>query len=36
VLKAPIQKLVGTLAAPASQLARTLAAVREQKQAAGA
>jgi large subunit ribosomal protein L10 len=36
VLKAPIQKLVGTLAAPASTLARTFAAVRDQKQAAGA
>src|ERR1700758_1484537 len=30
------EKLVGTLAAPASQLARTLAAVRDQKQATGA
>ena len=36
VLKAPIVKLVGTLAAPASTLARTVAAVRDQKQAAGA
>ncbi|HXZ54784.1 MAG TPA: 50S ribosomal protein L10 [Burkholderiales bacterium] len=36
VLKAPVQKLVGTLAAPASKLARAVAAVRDQKQAAGA
>jgi large subunit ribosomal protein L10 len=35
VLKAPIQKLVGTLAEPAARLARTVAAVRDQKQAAG-
>src|SRR6516162_6331300 len=36
VMKAPIQKLFVTLAAPAATLARTLAAVRDQKQAAGA
>jgi large subunit ribosomal protein L10 len=36
VMKAPIQKFVGTLAAPGSKLVRTLAAVRDQKQAAGA
>jgi large subunit ribosomal protein L10 len=36
VLKAPIEKLVRTLAEPQAKLARTLAAVREQKQAAGA
>jgi large subunit ribosomal protein L10 len=36
VLKAPIQKLVSTLAEPAAKLARTVAAVRDQKQAAGA
>ena len=35
VMKAPIQKLVGTLAAAPSKLVRTLAAVRDQKQAAG-
>ncbi|HEV8019227.1 MAG TPA: 50S ribosomal protein L10 [Steroidobacteraceae bacterium] len=35
VLKAPIVKLVGTLAEPAARLARTVAAVRDQKQAAG-
>ena len=35
VMKAPIQKFVGTLAAAPSKLARTLAAVRDQKQAAG-
>jgi large subunit ribosomal protein L10 len=35
VLKAPIQKFVGTLAEPAARLARTVAAVRDQKQAAG-
>jgi large subunit ribosomal protein L10 len=34
VLKAPIQKLAGTLAATPSKLVRTLAAVRDQKQAA--
>jgi large subunit ribosomal protein L10 len=34
VLKAPIQKLVGTLAGTPSKLVRTLAAVRDQKQAA--
>jgi large subunit ribosomal protein L10 len=36
VMKAPIQKFVGTLAAAPSKLVRTLAAVREQKQAAAA
>ncbi len=36
VLKAPIEKLVRTLAEPQAKLARTLAALREQKQAAGA
>jgi large subunit ribosomal protein L10 len=36
VLKAPIQKFVATLAEPPAKLARTLAAVRDQKQAAGA
>jgi large subunit ribosomal protein L10 len=36
VMKAPIQKFVGTLAAPGSKLVRTIAAVRDQKQAAGA
>jgi large subunit ribosomal protein L10 len=35
VLKAPAQKLVGTLAGTPSKLVRTLAAVREQRQAAG-
>jgi len=34
VMKAPIQKLVGTLAATPSKLVRTVAAVRDQKQAA--
>src|SRR5499433_1230623 len=36
VMKAPIQKLVGTLPAPGNKLVRTVAAVRDQKQAAGA
>jgi large subunit ribosomal protein L10 len=36
VLKAPIQKFVATLAAPPAKLARTVAAIRDQKQAAGA
>ena len=36
VLKAPIQKFVRTLAEPPAKLARTLAAIRDQKQAAGA
>ena len=36
VMRAPIQKLVGTLAASPSKLVRTLDAVRVQKQAAGA
>jgi len=36
VLKAPIQKFVATLAEPPAKLARTLAAIRDQKQAAGA
>ena len=34
VIKAPIQKFVATLAEPPAKLARTLAAVRDQKQAA--
>jgi large subunit ribosomal protein L10 len=36
VMKAPIQKLAATLAAAPSKLVRTLAAVRDQKQAAAA
>src|ERR1700689_4616693 len=36
VMKAPIQKLVGTLQATPSKLVRTLAAVRDQKQARSA
>jgi large subunit ribosomal protein L10 len=36
VLKAPIQKFVRTLAEPPAKLARTIAAVRDQKQAANA
>ncbi len=36
VMKAPIQKFVRTLAEPPAMLARTVAAVRDQKQAAGA
>jgi len=36
VMKAPIQKLTATLAAAPSKLVRTLAAVRDQKQAAAA
>ena len=36
VIKAPIQKFVATLAEPPAKLARTLAAVRDQKQAASA
>ena len=36
VMKAPIQKLAGTLNATPSKLVRTLAAVRDQQQAAGA
>jgi large subunit ribosomal protein L10 len=36
VLKAPIQKFVRTLAEPPAKLARTVAAIRDQKQAAGA
>jgi large subunit ribosomal protein L10 len=36
VMKAPIQKLASTLAAAPSKLVRTLAAVRDQKQAAAA
>ena len=36
VMKAPIQKFVRTLAEPPALLARTLAAVRDQKQAASA
>jgi large subunit ribosomal protein L10 len=35
-MRAPIQKLVGTLQAAPSKLVRTLAAVRDQKQAAAA
>jgi large subunit ribosomal protein L10 len=35
VLKAPIEKLVRTLAEPPARLARTIGAVRAQKQAAG-
>jgi ribosomal protein L10 len=33
-MKAPIQKLVGTLAATPGKLVRTIAAVKDQKQAA--
>jgi large subunit ribosomal protein L10 len=36
VLKAPIQKFVRTLAEPPAKLARTVAAIRDQKQAASA
>jgi large subunit ribosomal protein L10 len=36
VMKAPIQKLVRTLAEPHAKLVRTVAAIRDQKQAAGA
>lgn len=36
VMRAPIQKLVGTLNAAPSKLVRTLAAVKDQRQAAGA
>jgi large subunit ribosomal protein L10 len=36
VFKAPIEKLVRTLAEPQAKLARTLAAIRDRKQAAGA
>jgi len=36
VMKAPIEKLVRTLAEPQAKLARTFAALRDQKQAAGA
>jgi large subunit ribosomal protein L10 len=36
VMKAPIQKLVATLAEPPAKLARTLAAIRDQKKAASA
>jgi large subunit ribosomal protein L10 len=36
VFKAPIEKLVRTLAEPQAKLARTLAAIRDLKQAAGA
>ena len=36
VMKAPISKFVRTLAEPPAKLARTVAAVRDQKQAAGA
>ncbi|HEX2201206.1 MAG TPA: 50S ribosomal protein L10, partial [Gammaproteobacteria bacterium] len=34
VMKAPISRLVRTLAEPPAKLARTLAAIRDQKQAA--
>ena len=36
VLKAPIEKFVRTLAAPHAKLGRTVAAIRDQKEAAGA
>ncbi len=36
VMKAPIEKLVRTLAEPQAKLARTLAAIRDRKQATGA
>ncbi len=36
VLKAPIQKLVRTLAEPPAKLARTVAAIRDRKSAANA
>ena len=36
LMKAPIQKLAGTLSATPSKLVRTLAAVRDQRQTAGA
>jgi large subunit ribosomal protein L10 len=36
VIKAPIEKLVRTIAEPPAKLARTMAALRDQKQAAGA
>jgi large subunit ribosomal protein L10 len=36
VIKAPIEKLVRTLAEPPAKLARTVAAIRDSKQAAGA
>src|SRR5580700_9422694 len=36
VIKAPIQKFVATLAEPPAKLARTVAAIRAQKEAAGA
>jgi large subunit ribosomal protein L10 len=36
VIKAPIEKLVRTMAEPPAKLARTLAAYRDQKQASGA
>lgn len=36
VIKAPVEKLVRTLAEPPAKLARTLAAYRDQKQSAGA
>ena len=35
LLKAPIEKLVRTLAEPQAKLVRTIAAIRDQKQAAG-
>ena len=36
VLKAPIEKFVRTLAEPHAKLVRTVAAIRDQKEAAGA
>jgi large subunit ribosomal protein L10 len=35
VMKAPIEKFVRTLAEPTNKLARTLAAVRDQKEKGG-
>jgi large subunit ribosomal protein L10 len=35
VMKAPIEKLARTLAEPHAKLVRTVAAIRDQKQAAG-
>jgi large subunit ribosomal protein L10 len=35
LMRAPIEKLVRTLAEPQAKLVRTIAAVRDQKQAAG-
>jgi len=36
LMRGPIQKLAGTLSATPSKLVRTLAAVRDQRQASGA